>query len=79
MNMCVEPQGEFLAKCLCILDQRETTFLRWAIIQVKVKWKHFGLDEATWEEEEAKKKAYPTLFVLRKNTKDGVPLQGREL
>jgi len=37
------------------------------------------LDEATWEEEEAKKKAYPTLFVLRKNTKDGVPLQGREL
>eukprot|EP00253_Pinus_taeda_P033626 PITA_33626 len=58
----VEPAGEFLAEPLRILDRRETTLWRRVITQVKVQWKHFGLDEATWEEEEVVQKAYPTLF-----------------
>eukprot|EP00253_Pinus_taeda_P030573 PITA_30573 len=56
-----EPEGEFLAEPLRILDQRETTLRRRAIIQVKVQWKHFGPYEATWEEEEVVRKSYPTL------------------
>ena len=32
------------------------------IAQVKVQWKHFGPDEATWEMEDAMKWAYPILF-----------------
>ena len=62
MNVQVEPEGEFLTKPLHILDWRETTLQRWAIIQVKGQRKKFGLDEATWEEKEAMRKAYPTLF-----------------
>lgn len=47
----VELDGEFLVKPLRILDQRETTLWKRAIIQAKVKWKHFSLEEATWEDE----------------------------
>lgn len=48
MNVQVELEGEFLAEPLRILDRRETTLWRRAITQVKVQWKHFGQDEATW-------------------------------
>lgn len=62
MNVQVESEGEFLAEPLCILNQRETTLRRRAIIQVKVQWKKFDPNEVTWEEEEAMRKAYPALF-----------------
>eukprot|EP00253_Pinus_taeda_P030090 PITA_30090 len=58
----VEPEGEFLAKPLHILDWREITLRRQAITQVKVKWKHVGPNEATWEEEGFMWEAYPALF-----------------
>eukprot|EP00253_Pinus_taeda_P003564 PITA_03564 len=47
----VELEGEFLVEPLHILDWRETTLRKQVITQVKVQWKHFGPDEATWEEE----------------------------
>jgi len=62
MYVQVEPEGEFLAEPLCILGQRETTLWRWIIAQVKVQWKNFGPDEATLEEEEFMREAYPALF-----------------
>jgi hypothetical protein len=34
------------------------------IAQVKVQWKHFGPDEATWEMEDAMRQAYPILFTF---------------
>eukprot|EP00253_Pinus_taeda_P010482 PITA_10482 len=58
----VEPKGEFLAEPLHIFDHRETNLWKRAITQVKVQWKHFGLEEATWKEEEFKQKAYLALF-----------------
>ena len=33
-----------------------------AIEQVKVQWKHFGLDEATWKMTKQKEAMYPSLF-----------------
>ena len=33
-----------------------------AIDQVKVQWKHFGLDEATWEMEDQMWALFPSLF-----------------
>jgi len=33
------------------------------IEQVKVQWKHFGLDEATWEMTDQMRPMYPSLFV----------------
>ena len=51
-----------------------------------MQWRHFGLDEATWEMEDAMRQAYPILFnfvhtidVKDKNIEDDVPLRGREL
>jgi hypothetical protein len=34
-------------------------------MQVKVQWKHFGADEATWELEDAMRMAYPFLFLYK--------------
>ena len=48
---------------LNILDQREVRLRKRAITQVKVQWQHYGPDEATWEDEELIKKAYPELFM----------------
>ena len=48
---------------MSILDRREVTLQKRGITQVKVQWQHFGLDEATWEDEELMKQAYPGLFV----------------
>jgi hypothetical protein len=58
----VEPEGEFQPKPQHILDRRETLLWNRAIMQVKVQWKHFGADEATWELEDAMRMAYPFLF-----------------
>jgi hypothetical protein len=58
----VEPEGEFLPKPQCILDRKETSLGNRTIAQVKVQWKHFFQDEATWEMEDAMKHAYPFLF-----------------
>jgi hypothetical protein len=58
----VESKGEFLPEPQCILDRKETLLLNRTIAQVKVQWKHFGPDEATWEMEDAMRQAYPILF-----------------
>jgi hypothetical protein len=58
----VESKGEFLPEPQCILDKKETRLQNRTIAQVKVQWKHFGPDEATWEMEDAMKLAYPILF-----------------
>jgi len=33
------------------------------IEQVKMKWKHFGHDEATWEMADQMQAMYPSLFI----------------
>ena len=54
----MEHEGEFQIEPLCILDRKVTLFCK-RIGQVKVQSKHFGLDEATWELEDAMMKEYP--------------------
>jgi hypothetical protein len=49
----VELEGDFLPEPQCILDRKETRLRNRTIAQVKVQWKHFGLDEATWEMKDA--------------------------
>jgi hypothetical protein len=58
----VELEGEFHPKAQCILDMRETMLQNQAIVQVKVKRKHFGINDATREMEDSMKLAYPILF-----------------
>jgi hypothetical protein len=58
----VEPEREFLPEPQCIIDRKETPLGKKTIAHAKVQWKHFGLDEATWEMEDAMRHAYPFLF-----------------
>jgi hypothetical protein len=58
----VEPERELLLEPQCIIDRKETPLKNTTIAQVKVQWKHFGPDEATWEMEDAMRHAYPFLF-----------------
>ena len=57
-----EREGEFLLEPQCILDRKETPLRNQTIVQVKVHWKQFGLDKATWEKEDAMRQKYPFLF-----------------
>ena len=58
----VEPEGEFSPDPLHILDKREVQLWKHTPVQLKLQWKHFEVDEATWENEATMTKAYPTLF-----------------
>ena len=58
----VEPKGDFSPEPLHILDKREVQLRKHTIVQLKVKWKKFEADEATWENEATMRKAYSTLF-----------------
>ena len=57
-----EPEREFSHKPLHILDKREVHLRKRTLVQFKVQWKHFEVDEATSENEATMRKAYPTLF-----------------
>ena len=58
----VEPEGEFQTEHFCILDMKERMLRNWAIVQIKVQWKHFIPEEATWEMEDKMREAYPSMF-----------------
>eukprot|EP00253_Pinus_taeda_P028842 PITA_28842 len=74
----VEPEGEVLVEPLNILDRREVQLRKRAITQVKVQWRHYGPEEATWEDEELMRRSYPALFVAERH-RDGVQSQGEEM
>ena len=58
----VEPEGEFQVEPLCILDRKETVLRNWVVTRIKVQWKHFSPEEATWQPEEDMQKKYRVLF-----------------
>ena len=64
--MQVELEGEFQVQPLRILDQKWIALRNRAIAQVKVQWKHFSPEEATWELEGDLQKSHPILFQERK-------------
>ena len=45
----VETEGKFQVEPLRIMDRREVTLQNIAIAHVKVQWKNFNPEEATWE------------------------------
>ena len=58
----VEPEGEFQIETLHILDKKATMIQNRAVGQVKVQWKHYGPNEATWELEDSMRVAHPFFF-----------------
>eukprot|EP00253_Pinus_taeda_P024210 PITA_24210 len=77
-DIWIEPEGEVLVEPLSILDRREVQLRKRAITQVRVEWQHFGPNEATWEDEELKRKAYPELFLVNGHW-DDVQFQEQEM
>ena len=59
----MEPEGEFQVETAHILDKKETVLQNLVIARVKVQWKHFSPEEATWELEEEMRIKYPSLFI----------------
>ena len=60
----MESEGDFSPEPTHILDKREVQLRKRTIIQLKVQWKHFEDDEATWENEATMREAYPTYFMI---------------
>eukprot|EP00253_Pinus_taeda_P011771 PITA_11771 len=58
--------------------QREVMLRKRVITQVKVQWHHFGPKEATWEDGQLLKEAYPQLFEVEKH-RDNVFFQGGKM
>ena len=59
----VEIEWELQVESLRILDRKETVPWNWVVARVKVQWKHFSPEEATWELKEEMWKKYPGLFL----------------
>ena len=47
---------------MCILDKREIQLWKETIVQIKVQWKHYLAEEATWEREEIMMQNFLALF-----------------
>ena len=58
----VEPEGEFLPEALQILEREEIELKNRIVARVKVQWKHFTIEEATWEREAEMMGKYTYLF-----------------
>ena len=58
----MEPEGEFHTEPMSILDKRENELRKQTIVQVKVQWKHYTPEEATWEREEIMRQVYVVLL-----------------
>ena len=60
-----------------LLDQKVKILRNKQIPQVKVLWKHQGLEEATWKLEENMRREYPKLFSVKStNFGDEILLKG---
>ena len=60
----MKPKGEFSPEPTHIMEKREVQLQKCTVVQLKVQWKHFEADEATWENEATMRNAYPALFHL---------------
>ena len=58
----VEPEGEFLPEPLQILEREEIELRNRTVARIKVQWKHFTSEEATWEREAEMMEKYSCLL-----------------
>ena len=47
---------------VCILDSRDQVLRRNTVMLVRVLWRHYGVEETTWEREDTMRATYPLLF-----------------
>ena len=58
----VDTDGTFEEGLVCILDSRDQVLQRKTVRLVRVLWRHYGVEESTWEREDTMRATYPFLF-----------------
>ena len=58
----VDTDGTFEEGPMCILDSRDKVLRRKTVRLVRVLWRHYGVEESTWEREDTMRATYPFLF-----------------
>ena len=58
----VDTDGTFEEGPVCILDSRDQVLRRKTVRLVRVLWRHYGVEELTWEREDTMRVTYPFLF-----------------
>ena len=58
----VDTDGTFEEGPVCILDSRDQVLRPKTVRLVRVLWRHYGVEESTWEREDTMRATYPFLF-----------------
>ena len=58
----VDTDGTFEEGPVCILDSRNQVLRRKTARLVRVLWRHYGVEESTWEREDTMRATYPFFF-----------------
>ena len=58
----VDTDGTFEEGPVCIVDSRDQVLWRKTVRLVLVLWRHYGVEEYTWEREDTMRATYPFLF-----------------
>ena len=58
----VDTDGTFEEGPVCILDSWDQVLRRETLRLVRVLWRHYGVEESTWEREVTMRATYPFLF-----------------
>ena len=58
----VDTDGTFEEGPVCIVDSRDQVLRRKTVRLVRVLWRHYGVQESTWEREDTMRATYPFLF-----------------
>ena len=58
----VDTDGTFEKGPVCIIDSRDQVLRRKTVRLVLVLWRHYGVEESTWEREDTMRATYPFSF-----------------
>ena len=58
----VDTDGTLEEGPVCIVDSRDQVLRRKTVRLVRVLWRHYGVEESTWEREDTMRANYPFLF-----------------
>ena len=58
----VDTDGTFEERPVCILDSRDQVLRRKTVRLVRVLWRHYGVEESTWERANTMQATYSFLF-----------------
>ena len=58
----IDTDGTFEEGLMCFLDNRDPVLRRKTVRLVRVLWRHYRVEESTWEREDTMRATYPFLF-----------------